>query len=157
MALSANEKEIIRLLNGILKNELTAINQYFLHAKILEHQGFAALAKLEYEESIDEMKHADMVAQRILFLNGLPNFQELGKLHVGETMQEMLSADFDMEAKAIKDLKEAIAVTEAQNDFATADILHGILASEEKHYLWLQQQLTLIEKMGVENYAQLQV
>ncbi|MBI1275770.1 bacterioferritin [bacterium] len=145
---------IIKQLNGILKNELTAINQYFLHSKILSHQGYGKLATKEYEESIDEMKHADRIIARILYLGGLPNLQDLGKLMVGEHVEEMLKADHALEIKAIADLREAIALAEEDRDFVTADMLHEILASEEGHQDWLRQQLDFIANMGMANYLQ---
>jgi bacterioferritin len=148
------DKTTLRHLNTILKNELTAINQYFLHAKILKHQGISKLAAKEYEESIDEMKHADRLSDRILMLGGVPNFQDLGKLHIGEHAEEMLQADMKMETKAIADLREAIAHTEELRDFVTADLLHEILNSEEGHYDWLRQQLDLIKAVGIANYLQ---
>ncbi len=152
-----NDKKMISHLNTILKNELTSINQYFLHAKMLKHRGYHTLGDKEYEESIDEMKHADEIAQRILFLGGLPNFQDLGKLHIGETVREMLEADFEMEKGAIEDLRAALAHSDTVNDKGTEDLLQQILISEESHYLWLEQQLGLIRDLGEQNYLQSQV
>ncbi|MBN66178.1 MAG: bacterioferritin [Rickettsiales bacterium] len=151
------DTKMIDHLNGILKNELTAINQYFLHSKILKNQGYNALADKAYEESIDEMKHADAIAERILYLGGLPNFQDLGKLLIGETAPEMLKADFKMEEKAIPDLKEAIAYADKTIDYGTVELLSGILVSEEEHYLWLKQQLGILDAIGEQNYLQSQV
>lgn len=151
------DKTMISKLNGILKNELTAINQYFLHSKMLEHQGYKGLAKKEYDESIDEMKHADMLCDRILFLGGLPNLQDIGKLKIGETVKEMLEADFSIEKVAIPDLQEAIAYAEEINDYGTVELLSEILVSEEEHYLWLEQQLRILEETGEQNYLQSQL
>ncbi len=148
---------IIASLNTILKNELTAINQYFLHGKMLKHQGFAKLAAKVVEESIDEMKHADMLAERILYLGGFPNFQDLGKLMIGQTVKEMLEADFALEEKAIPDLRVAINIADDAKDYGTVEVLSAILVSEEQHYLWLQQQLGVMAAMGEQNYLQSQV
>lgn len=148
---------VVKALNTILKNELTAINQYFLHAKILKHQGFEKLAGKEYEESIDEMKHADVIADRILLIGGLPNFQDLGRLFIGETPREMLEADLKLEEKAHKDLVEAIEICEAEKDITSSNLLQDILKSEEDHYDWLRKQLDLIKVLGVENYLLTQV
>lgn len=150
-------KDIINHLNIILKNELTAINQYFLHAKMLKHFGFHKLADYEYRESIDEMKHAEALTERILFLEGLPNLQDLGKLMIGETVLEMLKSDLDMELRSSIDLKNACADAEAAKDFVTMDMLEKILHSEEEHIDFLRQQLSLIEKVGIENYLQTQI
>ena len=150
-------KLVIKHLNIILRNELTAINQYFLHAKMLKHMGFSKIADAEYAESIDEMKHADTIAERILLIGGLPNFQDLGKLMVGETPKEMLECDLKMEGKAHADLREAIDVCEAEKDITSSNLLQDILAGEELHYDWLRKQLDLIKTLGVENYLQTQV
>lgn len=150
-------KAVVKALNTILKNELTAINQYFLHAKMLKHQGFSKLAAKEYEESIDEMKHADVISERILLIGGLPNLQDLGKLHIGEQPQEMLASDLKLEEKAHKDLVDAIAICEAEKDITSSNLLQEILASEELHYDWLRKQLDLITVLGVENYLQTQI
>lgn len=153
----STDSKMIAHLNTILKNELTAINQYFLHSKVLKHRGYEALAKKEYEESIDEMKHADALAERILFLGGLPNFQDMGKIMIGENVQEMLEADFEVEKKAIPDLKEAIAHADDTKDYGTVEMLSEILVSEEEHYLWLQQQLGILKEIGEQNYLQSQI
>ncbi|MBD3731608.1 MAG: bacterioferritin [Sphingopyxis sp.] len=150
------DAKVIEFLNETLKNELTAINQYFLHYRMLEHWGVARLAKWEYEESIDEMKHADRLAERILFLDGLPNFQMLGRLRIGETVEEVLKADLALENDAIPQLKEAIVYCEQVRDFGTRDLLQSILDSEEEHVDMLEKQFEMIERMGVQNYIQLQ-
>lgn len=151
------DEKMISHFNKILKNELTAINQYFIHSKILKHLGYNILAQKEYEESIDEMKHADILADRVLYLGGLPNFQDLGKLMVGENAKEMLECDFKMEETAIADLQTAISYAEDQNDYGSVELLSEILVSEEGHYLWLKQQLQIIEDIGLPNYLQNQV
>ena len=151
------DKETIKHLNIILKNELTAINQYFLHARMLKHMGLMKLADHEYKESIDEMKHADMLVDRILFLGGLPNLQDLGKLFIGETVDEILKCDLKLEDAANKDLKAAITVCEGKEDYASADILHRILENEEEHVLFLRTQLSLIDAMGLPAYLQTQI
>lgn len=151
------EKDILVLINQLIKNELTAINQYFMHAKILKHMGFQTLAKKAYEESIDEMNHADKLADRILYLGGLPNFQDLGKLMIGQKPIEMLECDFALEKKNIPDLQTTIAVAEDQNDYGTVELLSEILVSEEEHYLWLEQQLNIVKNIGEQNYLQSQV
>tara|TARA_B100000614_G_scaffold149192_1_gene132368 strand:+ start:383 stop:847 length:465 start_codon:yes stop_codon:yes gene_type:complete len=150
------DKKVIEHLNQILKNELTAINQYFLHSKIYKDWGIAKLAEKEYEESIDEMKHADELIERILFLEGLPNLQSLGKLRIGENVKEMLQCDLDLEIDAISDLQEAISHTDSIRDYVSRDLFNSILSSEEGHVDWLETQITQIEKMGIENFIQLQ-
>ena len=146
----------ISFLNKVLKNELTAINQYFLHSRMLADWGLSILAKKEYEESIDEMKHADKLIKRVLFLGGLPNLQDLGKLFIGENVQEVIKCDLSLEMMAIPDLKLAIAHTETVKDYMSRELFTDILESEEEHVDWLQTQLRLIEQMGIENFVQLQ-
>jgi bacterioferritin len=148
------DKQVIEHLNRILKNELTAINQYFLHSKIYKDWGITKLAEKEYEESIDEMKHADELIERILFLEGLPNLQSLGKLRIGENVNEMLQCDLDLEIDAISDLQNAVAYADEIRDYVSRELFNSILASEEGHVDWLETQLTSIEKMGIENFIQ---
>jgi bacterioferritin len=150
------DAKVIEYLNEALKNELTAINQYFLHSKMLDDWGVSKLAKFEYEESIDEMKHADKLAERILFLDGLPNFQLLGRLKIGETVEEILKADLALENEALPPLKDAIEHCEKVRDYVSRDLFAEILESEEEHVDTLEQQFDLIERMGIENYVQLQ-
>jgi bacterioferritin len=150
------DAKVIEYLNEVLKNELTAINQYFLHYRMLDHWGVERLAKYEYGESIDEMKHADRLAERILFLDGLPNFQLLGRLKIGETVEEVLKADLDLENEALPILKDAIAHCEAVRDYVSLDLFTAILDSEEDHIDFLERQFDMIERMGIENYIQLQ-
>jgi len=147
---------VIEHLNRVLKNELTAINQYFLHSRMYTDWGITKLGEHEHAESIDEMKHADMLIERVLFLEGLPNLQDLGKLRIGEDVQEMLQCDLDLELDAIPDLRAAISYSEAHKDFVSRGIFDSILKSEEEHVDWLETQLELIGKMGIENYVQLQ-
>ena len=145
---------VIKHLNKALANELVAINQYFLHSRMYEDFGLSKLAEKEYEESIDEMKHADQLIKRILFLEGLPNLQNLGKLLIGENTREMLECDLKLEMIACPDLKEGIAYCESIADYVTRDLLSSILDSEEDHVDWLETQLSLIDKVGLENYQQ---
>ena len=150
------DPKILQHLNVVLKNELTAINQYFLHSRMFGHWGLKRLEDTEYHESIDEMKHADGLIKRILFLDGLPNLQDLGKLLIGENVQEVLRCDLTLEQRAAADLKTAIAHCENARDFVSRELFVHILENEEEHIDWLQTQFRLIEQMGIENYVQLQ-
>ena len=149
--------KIINYLNKLLGNELVAINQYFLHARILENWGFAKLGQHEYDESIDEMKHADRLTQRILALEGLPNLQDLGKLYIGQNVEEILRGDLKLELTAHPLYKEAVGYCESCGDYATRDLLAAILASEEEHIGWLEMQLGLIQHLGLPGYLQAQL
>ncbi len=150
------DAKVIEFLNEALKNELTAVNQYWLHYRLLDNMGLKKLAAFERHESIDEMKHADQLAERILFLDGLPNFQMLGRLRVGETVEEILQADLDLEHEAIPHLREAIAHCESVRDFVSRDLFASILSNEEDHVDILETQIELIARMGIQNYVQLQ-
>jgi len=146
------DAKVIEFLNKALYNELTAINQYFLHAKMLKNWGLKELAEHEYHESIDEMKHADKLSERILFLDGLPNFQALGRLRIGENPLEVLRADLALELDAVPLLREAIAHCETVNDYVSRKLFADILESEEEHVDWIETQLSLIERIGEPNY-----
>ncbi len=150
------DTKVIEYLNEALKNELTAVNQYWLHYRLLDNWGMAKLAHFERHESIDEMKHADKLAERILFLDGLPNFQLLGRLKIGETVEEILHADLALENEAIPLLKDGIAHCEAVRDYVSRDLLADILDNEEDHVDILEKQFDMIERMGIQNYIQLQ-
>jgi bacterioferritin len=149
------DAKVIEYLNKALYNELTAINQYWLHYRLFDHWGIHKLAQFERHESIDEMKHADQLADRILFLDGLPNFQHLGRLRVGESTQEIIEADLALEMDAIPLLKEAIEYSESVRDFISRDLFQKILESEEEHVDTLETQLDMIKNMGIQNYIQL--
>ena len=151
------DNKVIEHLNRVLRNELTAINQYFLHARMFKDWGLKKLAEHEYEESVDEMKHADRLVQRILFLEGLPNMQDLGKLLIGEHIREILTCDLRLEMSAMPDLKTAIAHCEQCGDYVSRELFEDILENEEEHVDWLETQLELIEKVGIENYTQSQM
>jgi bacterioferritin len=153
--MKGNEK-VIEFLNEALKNELTAVNQYWLHYRMLENWGIHRLAAFERHESIDEMKHADILSARILFLEGLPNFQMLGRLRIGETVEELLRADHALEMEALTQLREAIAYCETVRDYVSRDLFAQILENEEEHVDTIEQHLGMIENMGIQNYIQLQ-
>ena len=150
------DEQVIQLLNETLKNELTAINQYWLHYRMLDNWGVKRLAEYERHESIDEMKHADRLAERILFLDGLPNFQMLGRLRIGENIEEVLRADLELEREALGQLQGAIAHCETVRDYVSRELFESILASEEEHVDFLETQFEMIERMGLQNYIQLQ-
>ncbi|MCB2061486.1 MAG: bacterioferritin [Novosphingobium sp.] len=150
------DKQVIDFLNKALLNELMAINQYWLHYRILDNWGIHKLAEYEKHESLDEMRHADTLAERVLFLEGLPNFQALGKLKIGESVEEILKCDLDLEHEAVPLLKEAIAHCEHVRDYISREIFERILESEEEHIDFLETQFEMISRMGLENYIQLQ-
>ena len=149
--------KIINYLNKLLGNELVAINQYFLHARMFKNWGLMRLNEFEYHESIDEMKHADIYIERILFLEGLPNLQDLGKLNIGEDVEEMLKSDLLLELEGAKDLREGIAYADSVHDYVSRDLMITILADEEHHIDWLETELELIGRIGIQNYIQSQL
>ncbi len=151
------DSKVVEFLNKVLRNELTAISQYFMHARMLQNWGLHALGEHEYKESIDEMRHADWLIQRILFLEGMPNLQELDKLMIGETVPEMLDCDLRLEQRAVVDLRNAIEHCEGVRDFTSRKLFRDILVSEEEHIDWLETQLELIKRVGLENYLQSQM
>ena len=150
------DPQVLELLNEALKNELTAINQYWLHYRLLDNWGVKKLAEFEKAESIDEMKHADRLSERILFLDGLPNFQALGRLHIGENVEEILKGDMELELEALNQLKGAIAHCEKVKDYVSRDLFSDILENEERHVDTLETQFEMIKRMGLQNYVQLQ-
>jgi bacterioferritin len=151
------DRKVIEFLNRVLRNELVAINQYFLHSRMYKDWGLDGLGDYEFQESVDEMKHADGLVERILFLEGLPNMQDIGKLRIGEHTQEMLECDLALEMEAIPDLREAIEYCESCKDYVSRDLFDAILGSEEEHVDWLETQLDLISRVGIENYQQSQM
>ena len=151
------DSKVIEFLNLALKNELTSVNQYFLHARMLGNWGLRKVEKHEYDESIDEMKHADKLCKRILFLEGLPNLQDLGKLYIGENVKEILECDLKRECEAHPMYKDAIAYCESVRDYVTRDLLTEIQKGEEEHIDWIEEQLGLIGKVGIQNYSQSQM
>ena len=148
------DKQVIQFLNKVLRQELAAINQYFLHARMYKNWGLTKLGEHEHHESIDEMKHADQLIERILFLEGLPNLQDIGNLRIGENTREMLECDLALELEALPILREAVAHSEAVQDYVSRELFEHILEAEEDHVDWLETQLELIGRVGLENYFQ---
>jgi bacterioferritin len=152
-----SDPKVIEFLNRVLRNELTAINQYFLHSRMFLDWGLKSIGDYEFQESVDEMKHADSLIVRILFLEGLPNMQDMGKLRIGEHTREMLECDLVLEMEALPDLREAVEYCESCKDFVSRDLFDSILIAEEDHVDWLETQLDLIDRVGIENYQQSQM
>ena len=151
------DKQVIQYINKVLRQELTAINQYFLHARMYKNWGLKKLDEHEYHESIDEMKHADKLIERILFLEGLPNLQDMGTLRIGENPKEMLECDLALEYEAVPVLREAIAHAESVKDYISRELFEHILEAEEEHIDWIETQLDLMQRVGTENYLQSQM
>ena len=151
------DKEIIKHLNNVLRNKLATINQYFLHARMMKYMGFMKLADYEYKESIQQMKYADKLVERVLFIGGMPNLQELGKLNIGGTVEEILKFDLETEESATKDIKLAIETCKSKEDYTSVDILNSILENKEEHVLFIRSQLNLVDTIGLSKYLQTQV
>lgn len=152
-----SDPKVIEFLNRVLRNELAAINQYFLHSRMFLDWGLKSIGDYEFQESVDEMKHADSLIERILFLEGLPNMQDIGQLRIGEHTREMLECDLALEMEALPDLREAVEYCESCKDFVSRDLFDSILVAEEEHVDWLETQLDLIDRVGIENYQQSQM
>ena len=152
-----SDPKVIEFLNRVLRNELAAINQYFLHSRMFLDWGLKSIGDYEFQESVDEMKHADSLIERILFLEGLPNMQDIGQLRIGEHTREMLECDLALEMEALPDLREAVEYCESCKDFVSRDLFDSILVAEEDHVDWLETQLDLIDRVGIENYQQSQM